>query len=146
MSDSVQAQQRNLYHKDIEQYRDGAGLLYLDQLQKVSWPIPQDVPAHAQFSSKKSVAAGDYDSLHPMEFMGKGDFKADAFTKTYGSFGIRSDVRATERPRRACIIYNLTSLHLKFPARASMWVPSLSHRADTPLPCHLSRYCSPLAG
>ena len=91
MSDSAQAQQRNLYNKDITSYRDGNGLLYMDQLLKVSWPISTDVPAHAQVSAQPSIRDGWYRTLHPMEFMQKGDYTADSFTNTYGSFGIRSD-------------------------------------------------------
>lgn len=94
MADSCQAQQRNLYKEDVSQYRDGSGTLYMDQLHKVSWPIPTDVPAHAQFSKQPMIKNGDYTTLHPMEFMAKGDFTADSFSKTYGSFGIRSDVCA----------------------------------------------------
>lgn len=91
MSDSVQAQQRNLYNVDVESYRDGAGMPYNEQLKKISWPISTDVPAHAQFSAQPAISTGKYKTLHPMEFMQTNDYSADCFTKSYGSFGIRSD-------------------------------------------------------
>jgi hypothetical protein len=92
MADACQAQQRNLYHDDVTSYRDGSGTLYMDQLHKISWSIPTDVPYHAQFSKQPMIKQGDYATLHPMEFMSKGDWKNDSFSNTYGSFGIRSDV------------------------------------------------------
>jgi len=91
MADACQAQQRNLYHDDVTSYRDGSGTLYMDQLHKISWSIPTDVPYHAQFSKQPMIKQGDYATLHPMEFMSKGDWKNDSFSNTYGSFGIRSD-------------------------------------------------------
>ena len=99
MADACQAQQRNLYREDVTSYRDGAGTLYMDQLHKVSWSIPTDVPYHAQFSRQPMIKQGDYMTMHPMEFMSKGDWKADSFANTYGSFGIRSDVRRAPRAR-----------------------------------------------
>ena len=104
MADACQAQQRNLYRDDITSYRDGSGTLYMDQLHKVSWPIPTDVPYHAQFSKQPMIKQGDYATLHPMEFMSKGDWTNDSFARTYGSFGIRSDVccTTTAPSTRAC--------------------------------------------
>ena len=103
MSDSVQAQQRNLYNEDVKAYRDGAGTPYMEQLRQLSWPIPTDVPTHAQFSSQQGISEGHYKTLPPMEFMHKDDYTNECFTKTYGSFGIRSDVRAAPSlARLAC--------------------------------------------
>ena len=67
MSDSCQAQQRNLYQTKFGhlQYRDGRGLPYKAQLHELSWPIPDDIPAHAQRSSAMAMEEGKYSNLHP---------------------------------------------------------------------------------
>jgi len=67
MSDSCQPQQRNLYQTKFAhlEYRDGAGTTYKEQLRRLSWGVPDDVPAHAQPSSTSSVAIGKYNTLHP---------------------------------------------------------------------------------
>ena len=67
MSDSVQPQQRNLYATKFKamEYRDGKGNTYKEQLRQLSWPVVDDVPAHAQRSAVGAMASGMYDSLHP---------------------------------------------------------------------------------
>ena len=67
MSDSCQPQQRNLYQTKFAhlEYRDGKGTSYKEQLRQLSWPVPDDVPTHAQRSSMGAISAGKYDTLHP---------------------------------------------------------------------------------
>lgn len=70
------------------------GLSYNKQLHRLSWAVPTDVPVHAQPSSTAGVTAGKYSTLHPMAFTQTRDKFEPSFTQTYGSFGIRSIVRA----------------------------------------------------
>ena len=67
MSDSCQPQQRNLYQLRFAhlEYRNGLNTPYHEQLRQLSWPVPDDVPTHAQPSATTAMMAGKYDTLHP---------------------------------------------------------------------------------
>lgn len=89
MSDSVQPIQRNLYQTGVTgTYRDGTGVVYSDQLQRLSWPISADLPTQAQRSARMGVESGRYSTLHPMQFYQTREIDEPTFTETYGKFGI----------------------------------------------------------
>lgn len=80
-------------------YVNGLGQTYEEVIRKQSFPIVNDVPAHAQRRARPLTAGaatrrrpnGAYHTLHPMEYMLAQQEDAASFAKVYGNFGIRTD-------------------------------------------------------
>ena len=67
------------------------GATYDKQLRRLSWPVPSDVPTHAQESSQKNIEAGAYDTLHPMNYATHMETYESSFKNSYASFGMHID-------------------------------------------------------
>ena len=118
---AVQAVTRNLYQTKFPtlEYRDGLGKSYNEQIRSLSWPVPDDVPAHAQPSATAAVMKGAYSSLQPAPFLRPGSELN--FMQTHGS-----------RPGSAADSFSPVHTRLYVPSKTMSRPPSRTAAGSRP--------------